>query len=50
MSTKIHPYLSYIVLALTTAVSDLFNIIPIFHDFPGLKNAILQFHDFPGFP
>ena len=36
-------------LALTTAVSNLFNIIPIFDDFPGLKNEILQFHDFPGF-
>ena len=43
-------YLSYIVLALTTALSNLFNIILIFDDFPGLKNEILQFHDLPGFP
>ena len=40
-------YLSYIVLALTTALS---NIILSFDDFPGLKNEILQFHDLPGFP
>ena len=43
-------YLSYIVLALTTALSNLFNIILIFDDFPGLKNEILQFHDSPDFP
>ena len=43
-------YLSYIVLALTTALSNLFNIILIFDDFPGLKNEILQFHDLPDFP
>ena len=37
-------------LALTTALSNLFNIILIFDDFPGLKNEILQFHDLPDFP
>ena len=34
-------YLSYIVLSLTTAVSNLFN--SIFDDFPGLKNFIFHF-------
>ena len=43
-------YLSYIVLALTTALSNLFNIILSFDDFPGLKNEILQFHDLPDLP
>ena len=43
-------YLSYIVLSLTTALSNLFNIILSFDDFPGLKNEILQFHDLPDLP
>ena len=46
----INSYLSYIVFALTTALSNLFNIILIFDDFPSLKNEILQFHDLPDFP
>ena len=51
---------SYIVLALSSAVTKLLNKTLIFHDsqgqtikfhdFPGLKNEILKFHDFPGFP
>ena len=52
--------LSYIVLALSSAITKLFNKTLIFHDFqgptikfydlPGLENEILKFHDFPGFP
>ena len=52
--------LSYIVLALPSAVSKLPNkplifhhfqgTIIKFHDFTGLENEILKFHDFPGFP
>ena len=52
--------LSYIVLALSSAVTNLSNKTLIFHDlpwpaiefhdFPGLENEILKFHDFPGFP
>ena len=51
--------LSYIVLALSSAVTNLTNKTLIFHDFhgptikfldfPGLENEILKFHDFPGF-
>ena len=51
--------LSYIVFALSPAVTNLSNksLIPHdfqgpiieFHDFPGLENQILKFHDFPGF-
>ena len=52
--------LSYIVLALSFALSNVankklnfhdFQWLKIkFHDFPGLENEILAFHDFPGFP
>ena len=52
--------LSYIVLALSSAVTKQSNKTLIFHDFqgptikfhdfPGLENEILKFHDFPGFP
>ena len=52
--------LSYIVLALSSAVTNLSNKTLIFldfqgptikfHDFPGLENYIPKFHDFPGFP
>ena len=52
--------LSYIVLALSSTVTNLPNKTLIFHDFqqptikfhdfPGLGNEILKFHDFPGFP
>ena len=55
--------LSYIVLTLTSAVSNLSDItlifhdfpwptikIILFHDFPSLENEILKFNDFPGFP
>ena len=56
------PYIivSYIVLVLSSAVTDLSNKTLILHDFqgaiikfhdiPGLENEILKFHDFPGFP
>ena len=50
---------SYIVFALSSAVTNLSNKTLIchdfqgptikFHDFPGLENEILKFHDFPGF-
>ena len=52
--------LSYIVLALSSAVTNLATKTLIFHDFqgptikfddfPGLENEILKFYDFPGFP
>ena len=52
--------LSYVTLALSSAVTNLPNKTIIFHDFqrptikfhdfPGLENEILKFHDFPGFP
>ena len=52
--------LSYIVLALSSAVTNLSNKTFIFHDFPwptiefrefpGLENETLKFHDFPRFP
>ena len=52
--------LSYIVLALSSAVTNLPNETLIFddfqtpiikfHEFPGLGNEILKFHNFPGFP
>ena len=51
--------LFYIVLALSSAVTNLSNKTLIFHDsqgptikfhaFPGLENEMLKFHDFPGF-
>ena len=41
--------LSYITLALSSAVTNLPNKTLIFHDFPGLENEILKFHDFPDF-
>ena len=51
---------SYIVLVLSSAVTDLCNKNLILHDFqgptikfhdiPGLENKILKFHDFPGLP
>ena len=56
------PYIivSYIVLVLSSAVTDLSNKTLILHDFqgaiikfhdiPGLENEILKLHDFPGFP
>ena len=53
-----YPSLSYIILALSSAVTNLPNKTLIFHDFqgpkmkfhdfPGLENEILKFHDFPG--
>ena len=52
--------LSYIVLALSSAATNLSNKTLIFHEFqgstikfpyfPGLENEMLKFHDFPGFP
>ena len=55
-----HSSLFYIVLALSSAVTNLSNKILIFHDsqgatikchaFPGLVSEIPKFHDFPGFP
>ena len=52
--------LSYIVLALSSVLTDLPDKTSIFHDlqgpkikfhdFPGLENEILKFHNFPGFP
>ena len=42
--------LSYIVLALSSAITKLLHKTSIFHDFPALENEILKFHDFPGFP
>ena len=52
--------LSYIALALSSAVTKQSNKTLIFldfqgpaikfHDFPGLENEILKFRDFPGFP
>ena len=46
-----HSSLSYvIVLALTSAATNLTVIALIFHVFPGLENEILKFHDFQGFP
>ena len=76
MSTKVYTFcnvylpasalyiiVSYIVLVLSPAVTDLSNKTLILHDFqgatkkiinfrniPGLENKILKFHDFPGFP
>ena len=41
---------SYIVLSLTSAVSNPSDITLTFHDFQGLENEILKFHDLPGFP
>ena len=55
-----HSSLSYVVLALSPAVTNLSNRTLIFHDFqrptikfyefPSLKNEMLKFQDFPGFP
>ena len=55
-----YSFLSCIVLALASAVTNFSNKTLIFHDFqgpkikfhdfPGLKNEILKIHDFPGFP
>ena len=52
-------HLSYIVVALSSSVTDLSNKALIlydfqeptiqFHDFPGLENEMLKFHDFPFF-
>ena len=42
-----HSSLSYIVLPLPSAVSNLSNMTLIFHDFQG---PTIKFHDFPGFP
>ena len=39
--------LSYILLALVSAVTSLPNMALSFHDFPRLENEILKFHDFP---
>ena len=51
---------SWVILVLSSAVTDLPNKTLIFHDFqgptikfhdfPGLENEILKFHGFPGFP
>ena len=56
----ITPLFLYIVLALSSPITNLSHKILIFHDFqgptvkfhdfPGLENEILKFHDFPGFP
>ena len=54
-------YLTIIILALSSVVTNLPNKTLIFHDlegqkiikfhdFPGLENEILKFHNFPGFP
>ena len=58
--TPLYITVSYIVLALSSAVTDVLNKTLIchdfrwpktkFHDFSGLENEILKFHDFPGFP
>jgi len=55
-----HSSLSYIFLALSSAVTKLSNKTLIFHhfqgptikfhNFTGLENEILKLHDFPGFP
>ena len=62
MSFSLYNYssLSYIILALSSVVTNLPNNTLIFndfqgpkikfHDFPGLENEILKFHDFPAFP
>ena len=42
-----HSSLSYIFLALVSAVTSLPNIALRFHDFPGLENEILKFREFP---
>ena len=42
-----HSSLSYIFLALVSAVTSLPNIALCFHDFPGLENEILKFYEFP---
>ena len=45
----IHPYLKFIVLAVTCINQSTKHIA--FHDFPDLENEIIdKFHDFPGFP
>ena len=54
-----HFAITYFVLAMSSAVTNLPNKTSIFydfqgptikfHDFPGLENAILKFHDFPVF-
>ena len=52
VSTKKHAVHAslYLVLALSSRVTNLPNKTLIFHDFPGLGNEILKFHDFPDFP
>ena len=55
-----HLSLCYMVIALSSVVTNLSNKTLIFHDFrgptikfhdfPGVKNEVLKFHDFPGFP
>ena len=54
-----YSFLSYIVLALSSSVTDLSNTGLIFHDFqgpttkfhdfPGVENEMLRFHELPGF-
>ena len=39
----------YVILTLSSAVTNLPNKNLIFHDFPGHENEILKFHDFPAF-
>ena len=41
--------LSHVILALSSALTNLPNKTFIFHDFLGLENEILKFYDFPGF-
>ena len=52
VSTKKHAVHAslYLVLALSSRVTNLPNKTLNFHDFPGLGNEILKFHDFPDFP
>ena len=52
VSTKKHAVHAslYLVLALSSRVTNLPNKTLIFHGFPGLGNEILKFHDFPDFP
>lgn len=52
VSTKKHAVHAslYLVLALSSRVTNLPNKTLNFHDFPGLGNEIFKFHDFPDFP
>ena len=47
---KLLVFISYLVLALKSAVTNLPNISSISLHFPGLQIELLKFHDFPGLP